>query len=249
MLVFVTNERVTIILLNYFYIEINAIHNTIMKKTISLSILFCFLAISTTIAQIIYVSPNGSDQNNGTKDSPYFSIEKAKFAVRSLIKKGLKEDVHVYLMEGTYVIDETVVFGLADSPSKYTVTYEAYAEKKVIISSGQAVTEWKRASQIDGMPSKSLGNVWVADIPENLTTFRTLYDGAVRLTRAKSEEFQMPRNNDIRRADSQNTYYNKDRVHLRMFPFTDQIKDWDNLSDVEVFFNPVPWNLNIIQLE
>ena len=34
----------------------------------------------------------------------------------------------------------------------------------------------------------------------------------------------MPRINDIRRADSQKTY-NKDRIHLRMFPFTDQIKD------------------------
>jgi len=45
------------------------------------------------------------------------------------------------------------------------------------------------------------------------------------LTSAKSEKFQMPRINDIRRSDSQKTY-NKDRIHLRMFPFTDQIKDW-----------------------
>ena len=36
----------------------------------------------------------------------------------------------------------------------------------------------------------------------------------------------MLRINDIRRAGSQKTYYNKDRIHLRMFPFTDQIKDW-----------------------
>ena len=35
----------------------------------------------------------------------------------------------------------------------------------------------------------------------------------------------MLRINDIRRAGSQKTYYNKDRIHLRMFSFTDQIKD------------------------
>ena len=220
-----------------------------MKSKTILSIIISLVLIVPVLASDIYVSPNGNDTNDGSKSTPFLTIEKAKSIVSTLIAKGLTEDVHVYLMEGTYVLDKTVVFGLKDSPSKYTVTYEAYNEDNVIISSGQAVSGWKKANQIEGMPTNSFGNVWVADMPENLTTFRTLYDGTERLTRAKSEPFQMPRNNYIRRADSQNTYYNKDRIHLRMFPFTDQIKDWDNLSDVEVFFNPVPWNLNIIQLE
>jgi hypothetical protein len=54
----------------------------------------------------------------------------------------------------------------------------------------------------------------------------------------------------VKRSDSQNTFYNKDRIHLRRVPFSNnEIKDWDNLSDVEIVFNPVPWNLNLIQLE
>ena len=69
-----------------------------------------------------------------------------------------------------------------------------------------------------------LSNVWVTDNHDNLTTFRIFYDEGERLTRAKSEKFQMSRINDIRRSDSQKTY-KKDRIHLRMFPFTNQIKD------------------------
>jgi len=220
-----------------------------MKRIAILSIIFITTIICQVSAKDFYVSPKGSDRNDGSKNTPFLSIEKAKLTVRTLIKKGLTEDVHVYLLEGTHIINETVVFGLDDSPSNFTVSYEAFDSQKAIISSGQQVISWKKASNIEGMPAKSLGNVWVADMPKNVTTFRTLYDGATRLTRAKSEKFQMPPNKKIRRADSQNTYYNKDRIHLRMFPFTNQIKDWDNLSDVEVFFNPVPWNLNFIQLE
>ena len=220
-----------------------------MKRIVFLSIIFITSIIAQVAAKDFYVSPRGNDSNNGSINAPFSTIEKAKLTVRELIKNGLSEDVHVYLLEGTHVINETVVFGLDDSPSKYTVTYEAFDSQKVIISSGQSVKGWKKARAIEGMPANALGNVWVADMPANLTTFRTLYDADIRLTRAKSEKFQMPPNKKIRRADSQNTYYNKDRIHLRMFPFTNQIKDWDNLSDVEVFFNPVPWNLNFIQLE
>ena len=88
------------------------------------------------------------------------------------------------------------------------------------------------------MPKNAQGKIWVADMPANLETFRTLFDGEKRLTRAKSAEFKMPVNTKIRRADSQNTYYNKDRIHLRMVPYpNNEIRDWDNLfSDVEVFF-------------
>ena len=84
----------------------------------------------------------------------------------------------------------------------------------------------KKATKIYGISINTFGKVWVTDIHDNLTTFRILYDESERLTSAKSEKFQMLRINDIRRAGSQKTYYNKDRIHLRMFPFTDQIKDW-----------------------
>jgi len=213
--------------------------------------LICLFVIQNTMAQDFYVSPNGNDSNKGSIEAPFLSIERAKIEVQKEIQKGLTENIIIHLLEGTYLLDKTIVFGLKDSPKgKFTVNYQAYKNDLVVISSGHAVGIWKKATAIKGMPSISLGNVWVADMPEAVTTFRTLFDGDKMLTRARSEEFKMPLKKEIRRADSQNTYYNKDRIHLRMVPFpNNEIKDWDNLSDVEVVFNPVPWNLNLIQLE
>lgn len=222
-----------------------------MKKISLLSSLFFFLLTSNIFAIDIFVSTTGNDKNTGGKNDPFLTIDRARIAVRDLIKKGLNENVQVYIMEGTYVLNKTIIFGLDDSPKgNYTVTYQAYQNSKVIISSGQDVGKWVKAENIPGMQEVAKGHIWVADMPGNVDTFRTLFDGEKRLTRAKSDEFTMPVNKKIKRADSQNTFYNKDRIHLRRVPFSNnEIKDWDNLSDVEVVFNPVPWNLNLIQLE
>jgi hypothetical protein len=217
----------------------------------SITSVLCFLCIQLVVAKEIFVSTNGSDDNSGSKESPYKTITKAKLRVQNEIQKGLTEDIVVNIMGGTYVLDETVVFGLKDGPKDaYKVTYQAYKEEKPVFSSGQSVLGWKIASNVAGMPSVAKGKVWVADMPANVSTFRTLFDGSKMLTRARGADFKMPLKKEIRRADSQNTYYHKDRIHLRMVPYpNDEIKDWTNLSDVEVVFNPVPWNLNIIQLE
>ena len=213
--------------------------------------IICLLMLQSSFAKDIYVSPKGNDTNNGTLKAPFKTIDKARLAVQKEIQKGLTENVQVYLMGGTYVLDETIVFGLKDSPSgDFTVTYQAYKNEKPVLSSGQAVSNWTLAKNVEGMSSKASGKVYVADMPEGLSTFRTLFDGSSMLTRARGADFKMPLKKEIRRADSQNTYYHKDRIHLRMVPYpNDEIKNWSNLSDVEVVFNPVPWNLNIIQLE
>ncbi len=222
-----------------------------MNKIKFYSLCFILFAFQLGHAKEIYVSPKGNDTNIGSIKSPLKTLDAARLLVQKEIIKGLTEDIVVNLMGGTYTLNETVVFGLQDSPADgFQVTYQAYKKEKPVLSSGQAVKGWELAGAVDGMPAVSKGKVYVADMPANLSTFRTLFDGDKRLTRAKSAEFRMPVNKKIRRADSQNTYYNKDRIHLRMVPFAnEEIKDWSNISDVEVVFNPVPWNLNLIQLE
>ena len=105
-----------------------------------------------------------------------------------------------------------------------TINFECVTKSQLLTQISHNRVFNKKATKIYGISINTFGKVWVADIHDNLTTFRILYDQGERLTRAKSEKFQMPRINDIRRSDSQKTY-NKDRIHLRMFPFTDQIKD------------------------
>ena len=222
-----------------------------MNPRIILPFIFCLFSFHFSLAKDIYVSPNGSDSNKGSIEAPFLTIDRARLAVQDELKIGLTENMYVNLMAGTYTLDEVVVFGLDDSPSgNFTVTYQAFNSDEVIITGAKPVLNWVKSESVEGMPAESLGNVWVADMPEGIETFRTLFDGDQRLTRARGDDFKMPLKTEIRRADSQNTYYNKDRIHLRMVPYpNNEIKDWDNLSDVEVVFNPVPWNLNIIQLE
>ena len=86
-----------------------------MKKIPLLSSLFFLLLTSNIFAIDIFVSTTGNDENTGGKNDPFLTIDRARIAVRDLIKKGLKENVQVYIMEGTYIINKTIVFGLDDS--------------------------------------------------------------------------------------------------------------------------------------
>ncbi len=202
-------------------------------------------------AKEYFVSPGGDDRNPGTLEQPFRTIEKARNSVRDLIKNGLAEDVLVSLRGGLYILDQTVVFGLQDAPPDgYSVTYRSYTDEEPVISSGLSLSGWRMLTEeLEGLHEQAKGNVWVADLPVGMAGFRTLFDGDRRLPRARSDDFRMPQNTDVRMADSRNVYFNKDRVHLRMLPFNDEIKDWENLQDIEIFFNPVPWNLNCIQIE
>ncbi|TKG93728.1 right-handed parallel beta-helix repeat-containing protein [Puteibacter caeruleilacunae] len=232
-------------------IYVKTINHTNMKLLNAAVIILWFACMNAASAKEFYVSPKGNDSNPGTLEQPFRTLEKAKRTIQSLVRKQLNDDIIINLRGGRYQLDKTLVLGLAQTPQNgHSVTWQAYNNEEPIISSGKPVKNWKKVSTYPkGTPNVAKENIWVADIPKGIKNFRTLFDGNKRLIRAKSAKFQMPRNNDIRRADSQNTYYNKDRIHLRMLPFDDQIKDWDNLSDIELFFNPVPWNMNFIQLE
>ncbi|QZE15467.1 right-handed parallel beta-helix repeat-containing protein [Halosquirtibacter laminarini] len=221
-----------------------------MRNNLLLAIAM-ILYISVSAKKEIFVSPKGSDKGNGSIEAPFKTIGRASMKVKQFVHKNSSEDIIVYLREGRHQLNKTLVLGLPHTlKNGHKLTFESYKDEDVVLSSGLPIRKWKKVKRYPkGTPSAAKGHLYEAVMPRGLKSFRTLYDGNSRLVRAKSKKFQMPRNEKIRRADSQNAYYNRDRIHLRMFPFTDQIKDWSNLSDVEVFFNPVPWNINIIQLE
>ena len=87
-----------------------------------------FLLSTTVFAATIFVAPDGNDNNQGTKGSPFKSIMKAQEAA--------SEGDTVYLMAGTY--DE---FTIAATDSNYNyvheftksgITYSAYKEEKPV---------------------------------------------------------------------------------------------------------------------
>lgn len=219
------------------------------KLKFVIAVLLSILTINSN-AKEIYVSPKGDDSNSGSFNSPFKTLYRVKSEVKRLITNGVDEDITIYLRGGRYELNETLIVDLKCVSKDNRLNWEAYKDEVPVISSGRLITGWSKVSNYpDNTPDIAKGNIWVADIPQAIKSFRTLFDGDKRLQRAKSSTFKHSKYKRIRVADSQNAYYNKDRAYLRMLPFKDEIKDWDNINDVEIFFNPVPWALNFIQLE
>lgn len=84
-----------------------------------------------------YVSKNGSDTNDGSKDAPFLTIEKAIEAVRNTDKTG-KDGISVCVAEGEYRVS-SIVFTKEDSGTKECpVTY--YADGEVILNGGATLS-------------------------------------------------------------------------------------------------------------
>ena len=142
-----------------------------------------------------YVSPNGSDEWSGTlsepdasgNDGPFTSLTRARDAVRQL-GDDRAADVVVLLRGGTYLLDETVVFGVQDGgKADSTVTYAAYPGESPVFSSGREITGWHDVTgDLPGLPEEAIGKVQVADVSGK---FLTLYDSDGMLPRAQSERF------------------------------------------------------------
>lgn len=186
-----------------------------------------------------YVSPAGSDQWSGTldapnadaNDGPFATLTRARDAIEDFKPLGSK-DIVVLVREGTYSLQQTVVFGIKDSgPDGGTVTYGAYPGETPVFSSGKPIEGWSKVTtELAGLPEAARGNVWMADCDER---FFTLYDSEGMLPRAKSSGF-IPLKGGSR-----------DKIR---FP-KGRLKNWPNVQDVEIIVRPHhAWISNVLPL-
>ncbi|WP_405603920.1 right-handed parallel beta-helix repeat-containing protein [Polaribacter sp. Asnod1-A03] len=186
-----------------------------------------------------YVSPQGSDEWSGElavpnadkTDGPFASLDNARKAVRNL-KKKKSEDIVVLIREGIYKLNKTVVFDLKDSGEKNrTITYAAYPNEKPVFSSGEEITGWKKSTEkLAGLPDKAQGKVLVADAPHK---FLTLYDDEGMLPRAQSKK-----HTPLKGSNGNKLLFKEG-----------EIKDWSNVSDVEILVRPTrDWIVNMLPL-
>lgn len=128
-----------------------------------------------------YVSPTGSDNNDGaTATTSWNTLEKARNYIRSNnLNKTATGHIIVYLRGGTYMRDSTFTLTSADSgPSGSYMVYRAYPGETPIIDGGKPITGW---TQVAGQP------YYVANIPVSAgfaSYFRQLYVNNVRAQRA-----------------------------------------------------------------
>ena len=187
-----------------------------------------------------FIAPNGSDQWSGTlaetdaagTDGPFATLERARDAVREL-KQSKTEDIVVLIRGGTYRLNQTVVFGLSDSPKgDATITYAAWPDEQPIFSAGKEVEGWvKVTEELPGLPEPARGKVLVTDVTGK---FRTLFDDDGLLPRARSAGF-------IPLAGG-----SRNELH---FP-AGKLKNWSNVTDVEIVVRPHhAWISNVLPLK
>ncbi len=135
--------------------------HTLLRNAPSLRLVTPLLAAllvghGAVLGETFHVSPSGRDTNPGTLDAPFATPGRAMQAVRALTAVGLKNDVRVVFDAGTYPLSAPLVFAAADSGTvAHSITYAAAPGKKVVISGGRAITDWRLS-----------GRRWTAALPE-----------------------------------------------------------------------------------
>lgn len=222
-----------------------------MKYIVLTAILLVYTA--PMYSMDFYVSPLGDDQSQGTLANPFRTLPRAVNAVRSWRTSGGVGSATIVLRHGRHQLSETLVLGIEDgapsageaegldTPGSGSVkspaylTFAAYPGESPIISAGIPITGWQLLqSPPSELPTAAVGKVWVADIPENLDNFKTLYNAKGRLNRAIGNGFNPTGKGD------------KKTLH---FP-SGALKNWSNLQDVEILVRPRnPWTINMLPLE
>ncbi len=119
------------------------------NRTLKLSLAALLLAVgASSQARNIYVSPSGSNTNDGSIDAPYRTISRAAYF-------AIAGD-SVIISEGVYRERVSPANGGINTSSR--ITYIAAPGEKVEIKGSEVVTEWKKAS----------GNIWKVVVPNTL---------------------------------------------------------------------------------
>ena len=117
----------------------------------------------------LWVSPDGSDQDPGTRARPFATLARARDAIRAIRAQGLPPGgVAVNVVPGTYRLTESLHFGPEDSgTADAPIVWRATEPGKVSLSGGQAVaglTPVTDATILARLPAEARGKVCQVDL-------------------------------------------------------------------------------------
>ena len=153
-----------------------------MKKLFLTAI--CILCSHWLLAGEIWISPKGSDFNDGTRQSPKATLTSALRQAREWRRtedNRIQGGITIYMEGGTYAFHEPVFIRPEDSGTKESPTViRSVGDEKVILSGGISIKGWKKQ-----------GKVWVADVPAfkgRPLDFRQLWVNGKKAVRARDVE-------------------------------------------------------------
>ena len=154
----------------------------IMKKLFVTAI--CILCSHWLLADEIWISPKGSDFNDGTRQFPKATLTSALRQAREWRRtedNRIQGGITIYMEGGTYAFYEPVFIRPEDSGTKESPTIiRSVGDEKVILSGGISINGWKKQ-----------GKVWVADVPVfngRPLDFRQLWVNGKKAVRARDVE-------------------------------------------------------------
>ena len=153
-----------------------------MKKLFVTAV--CILCSHWLLAGEIWISPKGSDFNDGTRQSPKATLTSALRQAREWHRtedNRIQGGITIYMEGGTYAFYEPVFIRPEDSGTKESPTIiRSVGDEKVILSGGISINGWKKQ-----------GKVWVADVPVfngRPLDFRQLWVNGKKAVRARDVE-------------------------------------------------------------
>ncbi|GAB4030509.1 L-rhamnose mutarotase [Spirosoma jeollabukense] len=170
-----------------------------MKRTLATLLLSSLTSLIFAQEAQIWVAPDGSDANAGTKEKPVASLQLALRRVRELRRladPGVAKGAHIYLKNGLYTLSEPVFIRPEDSgtPASPTII-EAAPNENPILSGGVAITGWQKVKgNVAGLPKEAVGKVWVADAPNvggRPIEFRQVWVNSEKAIRAKDTPYPL----------------------------------------------------------
>ena len=125
------------------------------------------------MGQTLFVSSKGDDRNSGTEEQPLATLKRAQEVVRACKQNG---PITVCLRQGTYYLNETLIFGAEDSGTKDApIVYRAYEDEEVVVSGAESLDLiWEDAG--DGLVK--------AKVPEGLD-FDQLFINGEKMVRCR----------------------------------------------------------------
>lgn len=124
-----------------------------------------------------YVSPQGSDEAQGTKEEPFATLERAKQEVRK-INNDMTGDIIVNIEQGDYKLSSTLKFDASDSGKNgFDVIYRGEDKNNPsVLTGGRKVEGWEKHTDF----------IWKAPL-EDAGEVRNLYINEMPAVRARSK--------------------------------------------------------------
>jgi hypothetical protein len=223
-------------------------NSSLMKTGIIYLVVLFALSCSSSAESDFYVSPRGNDNNRGTENAPFATLDRARLAVREL-KKTKQGDITVALKGGKYILRNTVIFSHEDSGEEgQKITYKAVDGEVPVFTSELAVEGWIKVNELsNAFPEQLRDKVWSAPLPEGVGRIKYMFNGDKVLSRSMTKGFIPPT-----KFDGAFGAWFSDRVEDRQFLKVPEgiISDWTNVKDMELVIMPVcDWTMYNLPLD